>query len=563
MSASNNLNFIVRLRDATSAGAQSVINRFASIQQQANQMTSGFARIGIGAAGVWGVGAAMGGLLDPAREMNRARGELMSLLDTNQSATANTVQQAAFDFAEKYGRSATDFVRASYDIQSAISGLSSINLAAFTKSSAVLAAATKADTGTITSYMGTMHSIFSDTAVKMGDGAWVAKMTGQTAAAVKMFKTDGNKISSAFASLGSQAALQGISSAEQFAVLGTLQATMSGESSGTAYASMLAALPNAERVLNLSFKSDTGKAEGIVSIIDKLHASLGDNLGLEQSKWLNKAFGVEAGKLISNLWGKTEDLKSSIGGLSKINGMGPALQMAELTTDPFDQLGQSWADLRIAFAQPLGQSLKPFIGLLSSAAKGLRGLTSEYPKLTSGIGMGVLALGGLIAGFSTLNILAGLSTFAMGGFNVAVGLGTGVMSLFSAASITAFAPVILGIAAVAAAAYGLYYYWDSVVSFFKDSWDFLKDFFGFADESAAAIDSKSESINQHIIDDKSHDSPTSIIAPSLPSRIVTSNGVQNNSNSISTSGATIHAINISSPKVDAQSLNAMMASVAP
>ena len=91
-----------------------------------------------------------------------------------------------------------------------------------------------------------MHSIFADTARKMGDGAWVAKMTGQTAAAVKMFKTDGNKIASAFSSLGSQAALQGISSAEQFAVLGTLQATMSGESSGTAYASMLAALPSAD-----------------------------------------------------------------------------------------------------------------------------------------------------------------------------------------------------------------------------------------------------------------------------------------------------------------------------
>ncbi|WP_206196936.1 hypothetical protein [Zooshikella ganghwensis] len=80
------------------------------------------------------------------------------------------------------------FVRASYDIQSAIGGLTGQELSQFTKASGVLAAATKADTATITNYMGTMYGIFSEQAEVMGKANWVNMVAGQTASAVQMFK---------------------------------------------------------------------------------------------------------------------------------------------------------------------------------------------------------------------------------------------------------------------------------------------------------------------------------------------------------------------------------------
>ncbi|ORP78906.1 hypothetical protein B7969_17670, partial [Vibrio cholerae] len=68
-------------------------------------------------------------------------------------------KKTALDFSGEYGKSATEFIGAAYDIQSAIAGLKGTELSDFTKSSGILAAATKADTATITNYMGTMYGI--------------------------------------------------------------------------------------------------------------------------------------------------------------------------------------------------------------------------------------------------------------------------------------------------------------------------------------------------------------------------------------------------------------------
>src|SRR5690606_188378 len=122
---------------------------------------------------------------------------------------------------------------------SAIGGLVNGELAKFTEASNILAKGTKADAGTITAYMGTMYGIFQDQAIKMGKAEWVQMLTGQTAEAVRMFKTSGAEMSSAFTSLGANAQSAGIDMAEQMAVLGTLQATMSGSEAGTKYKSFL------------------------------------------------------------------------------------------------------------------------------------------------------------------------------------------------------------------------------------------------------------------------------------------------------------------------------------
>ncbi len=59
-------------------------------------------------------------------------------------------------------------MRASYDIQSAIAGLTDDELSRFTTASATVAAATKSSSQTITAYMGTMYGIFKDQADAIG-----------------------------------------------------------------------------------------------------------------------------------------------------------------------------------------------------------------------------------------------------------------------------------------------------------------------------------------------------------------------------------------------------------
>lgn len=224
-----------------------------------------------GGAGLWATGVAIQNALMPAIEMDRKLGEVKSLGVTDEAL--KQLQQTALEFASDYGKSATEFVGASYDIQSAIAGLTGEELSQFTKASGVLAAATKADTATITSYMGTMYGIFKNQAEEMGKAAWVEDVAGMTASAVQMFKTTGMEMSSAFTSVGANATAAGIAMSEQMAILGTLQSTMSGSEAGTKYKAFLAGVGGAQDKLNLSFVDAQGKMLPMLDILENFKAS--------------------------------------------------------------------------------------------------------------------------------------------------------------------------------------------------------------------------------------------------------------------------------------------------
>jgi ethanolamine utilization microcompartment shell protein EutS len=127
----------------------------AQMQTTVDAGRRGMMNMATGGAGLIASGMAIQSALMPAIEMDRKMGEVASLGVTGDAL--KQLQQTALEFSTEYGKSATDFVEASYDIQSAIAGLDGNELSQFTKASGVLAAATKADTGTITNYMGTMY----------------------------------------------------------------------------------------------------------------------------------------------------------------------------------------------------------------------------------------------------------------------------------------------------------------------------------------------------------------------------------------------------------------------
>lgn len=169
---------------------------------------------------MWATGQAIQGVIGPANEMQNALGEVASLGVADK--TLKSLGRTALDFSVDYGSSATEMVKASYDIQSAIAGLEGNELPRFTKASGVLAKATKSDTATITNYVGTMYGIFKNSADKMGKANWVENLAGMTASSVQMFKTTGNGMSEAFTAIGASATAAGIDMSEQMAILGTL-----------------------------------------------------------------------------------------------------------------------------------------------------------------------------------------------------------------------------------------------------------------------------------------------------------------------------------------------------
>ena len=425
-SALEKLMFTVGITDMVSQPAQSINKTIAGMKHNA---TSGFDAIRGGMFGLAGAGIAIKTFMQPVYDVDEALGEVRSLGVIESELKTLTKQSLIFSSA--YGESAADFIRSSYDIQSAIAGLNDGELAKFTNASNILAKGTKADAATITNYMGTMYGIFETQANAMGKAKWVEQLTGQTALAVQMFKTDGAQMSAAFTSIGANATASGVAINEQMAILGTLQATMSGSEAGTKYKSFLAGVAGAQEKLGLTFTDSENRLLPMLTIMDKLKGKFGSTFDEMEGLELKKAFGSdEAVGLIKLLMGKTNGLGESMEALGKINGMKNAEKMAKAMVDPWEKFRSITETVRIGF----GTALMPTINdLLQTMGDGLQTLTSwtqEFPNITKWVGLLTLGILSMSAATGLFSILLGLGKTAMAAWGVMMLAGHAISFLF-------------------------------------------------------------------------------------------------------------------------------------
>ncbi|MGF1764916.1 phage tail tape measure protein [Aliivibrio kagoshimensis] len=442
----------------------------------------GMQNVATGAAGLVATGFAVKNALMPAIEMDRKLGEVKSLGVIDEDL--KTLSSSALMFSAKYGKSATEVVGAAYDIKSAFGDIDGNALADITTSSAVLAAATKADTATITDYMGTMYGIFKNSANEMGTGIWSQQVAGMTAQSVEMFKTTGAGMSSAFTSVGANATAAGIAMEEQMAILGSLQSTMSGSEAGTKYRAFLGGVAKAQDALNVSFTDSQGEMLPMLDILDKLKGKYGDTLDVAESAELDKAFGTkEATAMIKLLMADTDGLASSIETLGNVQGMGKAEEMAAAMTDQWERLQSVWFAVR---ASVFGAILPAINAVVGSMADGMMVITAwvdEFPILGEILGwvaIAGLSLGGVVAGLSlamgvgqmmsagwavTMTALNGVLNF----LRINVLLATAQAWLFNAALwASPITWVIGGIMLLIGAFAAAIYWWDDLKASFGD-----------------------------------------------------------------------------------------------
>ena len=410
-SALEKLMFTIGVTDMVSGPVASITR---SVDNMKRHATGGFDAVRGGAFGLAGAGFAIKTFMEPVYDMRRSLGEVGSLGVTE--TELDTLTKKSLAFSVKYGESASDFVKSSYDIQSAIGGLINGELAEFTNASNVLAKATKADADTITNYMGTMYGIFADDAEKMGKAEWVQQLTGQTALAVQMFKTTGGEMSRAFSTLGAEAQANGIAMSEQLAILGTLQATMSGSEAATKYRAFLTGAAKAQDKLGLSFTDSAGNMLPMLDILNKLKGRYGDTISVAESYELQKAFGTtEAVALVKLLMQQTDGLNSSITKLARNTGMKNAEEMATAMVDPWDRFTAVTEGLRIAFGTLLLPTINNVLTRLTDGLQTVIGWTQEFPNITRWVGyltLGMLLLGAAVGAGS---IVFGLAKMALSG----------------------------------------------------------------------------------------------------------------------------------------------------
>lgn len=433
------------------------LNNFAS------QSRVAFGQMVAGGATLWGVAQSIMGILGPADEMQRALAEVKSI-GVADTALKN-LSKTAIMFSMQYGESAAGFVASAASIAGAIDGLSDKELRTFTTAGSVLAKGTRADADTITNYIGTMYGVFQKTADAMGRSSWVEVMTGQTAEAVKIFKSDGKQMSDAFTSIGANATAAGIGMAEQFAVLGQLQATMSGSEAGTKYKAFLQGVGNAQKVLGLSFVKQDGSMKSIADIMGLIQKKYGDIKKVADSDLIKKAFGSdEAVSLIKLLAQNVDGLRSNIDHIGKIKGMDNARKMAADMTNQFDRLLQVWNGMRIAVGGALLPVINPLIDALAGVGTQLTEWLMRFQNIARWIGYVVIAITSFVAVCALANIVVGISKFLYMGFIIVLKTLRIVMIAVRAVMIvTAMAtwlltsPIALIIALVAGLAYGVYW----------------------------------------------------------------------------------------------------------
>ncbi|MFQ3203375.1 MAG: hypothetical protein ACI87I_001834 [Pseudoalteromonas tetraodonis] len=484
MSLPQQLMFTVGLVDQITKPIAKISN---SLNGLTNDYQAGAVKMASGVAGIAASGYALQNALMPAIEMDRALGEVKSL-GVRESALKQ-LTDTSYEFALKYGKSSTEFVKSSYDIQSAIAGLNDADLSAFTLSSNVLAAATKADAGTITNYMGTMYGIFKNQANAMGKSEWVEQLTGMTASAVQAFKTTGSEMSSAFTAIGAQATTAGIAMNEQMAVLGTLQATMSGSEAGTKYKSFLAGVGKAQDALNLTFTDSQGAMLPMVDILNQIKGKYGETIDVAEGDALKKAFGSnEAVATINLLMNDIDGLGQSIDSLGNVTGMQQAEKMAMDMTDQSQRLAQSWYVIRAAWGSAILPVFNKFVGLIADMGTSVVWFTEAFPNLTKWIGYAAVGVLGLVAAGGLFTLMMGAGKMAMvawtvgamawGGITAALTTGlTFLKGAMLALNIVMYANpiglIVAGITLAIAAVGALIYYWDDLKATMGE-WGWIK-----------------------------------------------------------------------------------------
>lgn len=361
---------------------------------------------------------ALANSLTPAIDQVAALGEVQSLGVTGEAI--EQLNKTSFEFVTNFGGNAAEFVRSAYDIQSAISGLNASELSEFTKTSNMLAVATKADAATITSYMGTMYGIFEKTANKMGKAKWVNQIAGQTATAVQLYKTTGAEMQAAFANLSNKATNVGLSAAQQFAMVGQLQLVAPSASvAGSQAAKFIGGIGKAQQKLGIELTNEQGDMLAIDVVLSRINERLSSLGSVAKSNVLKKLFGEQGATAINVLGNKVESLTTDIQHFEQIQTQSKAAEMANIIASPWDRLGGSFNAAATAMGQRLLPVVEPFVEMIAAAFAGVVKFTEQFPLLSSAIATVVVGVVGLITVF-------GLATFLMGLFNYASKLGLSI-----------------------------------------------------------------------------------------------------------------------------------------
>lgn len=401
--ASRQLEYIVSLRDQLTPEISKISREMDRLGGQGQKAIS---RMMHGYVGLVGIGDKIATGLQPAIEMNNELGKIKGLGESAEGL--ELLQKRALSFSTQWGESAAEFVDASYDIKSAIDGLSAEELVSFTEISAVTGKATQTSGKIMTDYLGTMYSVLG--ASKEADKiSWAQTLMAQTAYTANKFKSDGAKIAQSFKTLGNTAVEAGFKISEQFATLGLLHNEMDAGVAATKYRAFIMNAGKAGRKLGLQFTDSNNRLLSLPDILDKIKGKFGDLIDDKEGYLIGKAFGTtEAIGLVTTLIGKTDELRKSEKELAAQNGLGEVLEGARANIDVFKRLQEVVKGIKIAIGDQLLKVLDPFLQKIADVGSYLVDWFTANKYIARLVGLVLGGVAAVAALASAVTLLTGL-----------------------------------------------------------------------------------------------------------------------------------------------------------
>ncbi len=395
---------------------QKLDNTFGTMQK------AGTAMMGVGTA----ITTAALATVTSTFDTQDALGELASLGVEDLGA----IEKAAKNFSDTWaGTTKADFISASYDIKSGIASLSDEGVAQFTELAALTAKATKSTAGEMTSLFATGYGIYKNYYSDLSDLEFGEMFSAGIATAVKNYKTSGSGMADAIKMLGASATNANVPMEEQLAILGQLQATMSGSEAGTKYKAFLNSAASAGEKLGLNFLDTNNQLMSMPDILETLRGKYGDTIDALEKRELKEAFGTdEAIALVDLLYNNTDQLKTGINDLhsSMDQGTESTEAMAKAINDtPAGKFQVLKQELHNA-AEELGQGLLPVVNqgleVATAAVKKASDWVSEHQATVSMIMRIVFAVGLFLIVAGAATAIIGTVGKALTGFKTALNI---------------------------------------------------------------------------------------------------------------------------------------------
>lgn len=404
---------------------QSAVSNFARDSQVA------FGKIAVGGAGLAGAFWSIKSILDPAIEMNDAM--MSASLQGIDDGIMSKVSKDALKFASQYGKSSINFVNSTTAISKAINNVTQQDLPQLTRITNTTAAALKTTSTEATEYMGQMFNQFENQANAVGHVKFAEDLAGKAVYMSKAFGVSMAEITGLMEGAKNAGTQFGVGIDEQLAVLGELQRTLGGESSG-AYEAFLKTATDSGKKLGLSFVNASGQMLSMPEMLDKLQAKYGASIegNLKAQKEIEAAFGDSA-VVVKQLYGNVDILRKNIGFLGASDGMKRTTEQAAKLANPWERLMSIWQSIRIAIGMTLLPVITPLIDKLAEGGQTLVRWFTLFPNIARWVGYITMGTLGFAAAGAAANIVMGISKFIMAGLSIIMGVFSGVLKMGTAA----------------------------------------------------------------------------------------------------------------------------------